>query len=133
MSVILCPYVALLFAFVNDFPRLASHWSQSGCSSGCLVVHLGRGSFLLECWQWRGGPWSWQGQQMGQIWVCFLGFVSSARADRSFTTEPPRKPHSVVVVQALKLCLTLCDPMNGSMPGFPVLHYLLEFTQTYVH
>ena len=23
--------------------------------------------------------------------------------------------------------------MNGSMPGFPVLHYLLEFAQTHVH
>ena len=23
-------------------------------------------------------------------------------------------------------CLTLCNPMNSSMPGFPVLHYLLE-------
>ena len=32
-----------------------------------------------------------------------------------------------------KLCLTLCDPMNCSMPGFPVLHYLLEFAQIHVH
>ena len=28
---------------------------------------------------------------------------------------------------------TLCDPMNCSMPGFPVFHYLLEFAQTHVH
>ena len=28
---------------------------------------------------------------------------------------------------------TLCDPMNGSMPGFPVHHQLLEFTQTHDH
>ena len=27
---------------------------------------------------------------------------------------------------------TLCDPVNCSMPGFPVLHYLLEFAQTHV-
>ena len=25
-----------------------------------------------------------------------------------------------------QLCLTLCDPTNCSMPGFPVLHYLLN-------
>ena len=25
-----------------------------------------------------------------------------------------------------KSCLTLCDPMDYSTPGFPVLHYLLE-------
>ena len=30
-------------------------------------------------------------------------------------------------------CLTLCDPMDCSTPGFPVHHQLLEFTQTYVH
>ena len=32
-----------------------------------------------------------------------------------------------------KLCLTLWDPMDCSTPGFPVLHYLLEFAQTHVH
>ena len=32
-----------------------------------------------------------------------------------------------------KSCLTLCDPMNCSMPSFPVLHYLPEFAQTHVH
>ena len=30
-------------------------------------------------------------------------------------------------------CLTLCDPMNRSMPGLPVHHQLLESTQTHVH
>ena len=28
---------------------------------------------------------------------------------------------------------TLCDPVNCSMPGLPVHHQLLEFTQTHVH
>ena len=32
-----------------------------------------------------------------------------------------------------KLYLTLCDPMDCSMPGFPVLHCLLEFAQTHVN
>ena len=32
-----------------------------------------------------------------------------------------------------KSCLTLCDPMNCSMPGLPVHHQLLEFTQIYVY
>ena len=30
-------------------------------------------------------------------------------------------------------CLTLCYPMNRSMPGLPVHHQLPEFTQTHVH
>ena len=32
-----------------------------------------------------------------------------------------------------KSCPTLCDPMNCSIPGFPVLHYHQEFAQTHVH
>ena len=31
-----------------------------------------------------------------------------------------------------KSCLTLCDPVGSSMPGSPILHYHLEFAQTYV-
>ena len=30
-------------------------------------------------------------------------------------------------------CPALCDPMDHSMPGFPVLHHLLEFAQTHAH
>ena len=30
-------------------------------------------------------------------------------------------------------CLTLCDPMDCSTLGSPVLHCLLEFAQTHVH
>ena len=30
-------------------------------------------------------------------------------------------------------CLALCNPMDCSMPGFPVHHQLPEFTQTHVH
>ena len=30
-------------------------------------------------------------------------------------------------------CLTLYDPMDGSMPGFPVHHQLPELAQTCVH
>ena len=30
-------------------------------------------------------------------------------------------------------CLTLCHPMDCSMPSFSVFHHLLELAQTYVH
>ena len=33
---------------------------------------------------------------------------------------------------ATNLCLILCDPMNCSMPGFSVPHYLPEFAQTHI-
>ena len=32
-----------------------------------------------------------------------------------------------------KSCPTHCDPMDCSMPGFPVLHHLLEPAQTQAH
>ena len=30
-------------------------------------------------------------------------------------------------------CMTLCDPIDCSMPGLPVHHQLLEFIQTHAH
>ena len=33
----------------------------------------------------------------------------------------------------VQLCLTLCSPMDCSMPGFPVHHQHLELAQTHVH
>ena len=30
-------------------------------------------------------------------------------------------------------CPTLCDPMDCSIPGLPIHHQLLEFTQIHVH
>ena len=43
------------------------------------------------------------------------------------------KMHSVQFSSVAQSCPTLCDPMNCSMPGFPVHHQLLEPTQTHVH
>jgi len=40
---------------------------------------------------------------------------------------------SVQFSSVAQSCPTLCDPINGSMPGLPVHHHLPEFTQTHVH
>ena len=40
---------------------------------------------------------------------------------------------SVEFTSVAQSCLTLCDPMNRSMPGLPVHHQLLELTQTHAH
>ena len=47
-----------------------------------------------------------------------------------FNTDPPDSKLCFSVAQAHS---TLWDPMDYSMPRFPVLHYLLEFAQTHVH
>ena len=43
------------------------------------------------------------------------------------------KMASVQFSSVAQSCLTLCDPINCSMPGLPVHHQLPEFTQTQVH
>ena len=45
----------------------------------------------------------------------------------------PAPIFSVQFSSVAQLCLTLCDPMAGSTPGFPVHHQLPELTQTHVH
>ena len=41
--------------------------------------------------------------------------------------------HHSLVCSVVHLCPTLCNPINCSMPSFPVLHYLQEFSQAPVH
>ena len=50
--------------------------------------------------------------------------------DRILKEELSRSVQFRSVAQS---CLTLCNPMNRSMPGLPVHHQLPEFTQTHVH
>ena len=64
-----------------------------------------------------------------------MPLAALALAGRFFTTELPGKLLSWYdqfssVTQSYS---TLSDPMDCSMPGFPVHHQLLEFTQTHVH
>ena len=40
---------------------------------------------------------------------------------------------SVQFSSVAQSCPTLCNPMNRSMPGLPVQHQLLEFTETHIH
>ena len=53
------------------------------------------------------------------------------------STGPPTTPapHTVrfQFSSVTQSCPALCDPMDCSMPGFPVFQYFLEFAQTHVH
>ena len=42
-------------------------------------------------------------------------------------------PQACCCCSVAQLCVTLCDPMDSSTPGFPVLHQLPELAQTRVH
>ena len=58
-------------------------------------------------------------------------FSQKAKEDGQFQT------HSVWPVfqfsSVAQSCLTLCNPMDRSMPGFPVLHQLPELSKTHIH
>ena len=47
--------------------------------------------------------------------------------------RPARAPLSICCFSAARLCPTLCDPMDCSTPGSPVLQNLPEFAQIHVH
>ena len=56
--------------------------------------------------------------------------MSPKLAGGFFTTEPPVKPiSSVQFTSVTNLCPTLCNPMDCSMPGFPVQHQIPELAQ----
>ena len=59
--------------------------------------------------------------------TCHAGFFLTSLHPRPGTKDP----NSVVIVWLLSR-VQPCDPMDCSMPGFPVLHYLLRFAQTNV-
>ena len=61
---------------------------------------------------------------------------ASCIAGRFFTIWATREAfksiYSVQFSSVTQSCLTLCDPVNCSMPGLPVHHQLPEFTQTHI-
>ena len=74
-----------------------------------------------------------------QYLLCLLNWQAG-----SFPLAPPGKSDAFHIVSfpsllpccsstVAKLCLTFCNPMDCSMPGSSVLHYLPEFAQIHVH
>ena len=72
-----------------------------------------------------------------ELCLLLFVFVESLSYVRLFATHgwqhgrlpSPSIPQFSTVAQS---CLTLCDPMDCSTPGFPVLHHLLELAQTHM-
>ena len=57
----------------------------------------------------------------------------SSKGEELRNSQPASFLGSVQFSSVAQLCLTLCNPMDCSMPGFPVHHQLPEPTQTHVH
>ena len=72
------------------------------------------------------------------IWADHIGFgkfVSKAHQSEECSLQQVRRYEISVCASCsiTKSCPTLCDPIGCSTPGFPVLHYFLEFAQIHVH
>ena len=61
---------------------------------------------------------------------CYIKLNTNGKSNPAFSNSWEKYNQSCSVTQS---CPTLCDPMNRSVPGLPVHHQLLEFTQTHVH
>ena len=62
--------------------------------------------------------------------IFLMGFVYLI-LNGSFSTDPHFT--EVQFSSVAQSYLNLCNPTDCSMPGFLVLHYLLELVQTHVH
>ena len=67
-----------------------------------------------------------------------LEYMSDQYINLSPTPVLVARPHLLLPTQehccaVTQLCSTLCDPMDCSAPGFPVLHHLPELAETHVH
>ena len=69
----------------------------------------------------------------GAWWASIHGVAQSDTTKWLSSSSGERMGINYCSSSVAQLCLSLCDPMDCSMPGFPVLHYLLEFAQTHVH
>ena len=66
----------------------------------------------------------------GSPFTCYHNVTHQAPLSMEFSRQ---EYWSGSVSSVAQSCQTLCDPMDCSMPGFPIHHQLPELAQTHVH
>ena len=134
-------WVAFPFSRGSSQPR---DWTQVSCIAGGFFTSwatreaqdTGTGSLSLLQGIFLTQESNWDLLHCRQI-IYQLSYEGTPREPMSnfpcssMVTQPNQLINKCCFSVA-KLYLTLCDPMGCSTPGFPVLHYLLEFVQTHV-
>ena len=72
----------------------------------------------------------------GAWWAAIYGGVQNRTWLRRLSSSSiaiKKNKHNFQFSSVAQSCLTLCDPVDCSIPGFSLHHYLLEFAQTHVH
>ena len=124
--------------------RLPRPWDSPGKNTG-VGCH-----FLLQCMKVKVKlfsrirllvtPWTAAYQAPPSMGFSRQEYWSGVPLPKSLITETCVRAIIVARLRSQNCCcsitklyLTLCDPMDYSTPGFPVLHCLLESSQTHVH
>ena len=72
-------------------------------------------------------------QKQNLLSLCFLSIYSLPYKNMYACHYIYMSGKSVQFSSVAQLCPTFCNPMDCSMPGFPVHQQLLDLTQTHVH
>ena len=117
------------------------HWERPCCCCCCLIIHSCPtlcSSWTIACQAplsmgfprqefWSGLPFPSPGDLPN------LGIKLKSPAWQADSLPLSHLGSWRKTCSVTKLCLTLCDPVDCSMPGFSVLPHLPEFAQTHVH
>ena len=118
----------------------APYWLTFSCFF--LILGIG-GKFGICCLKIHS--WPFPLFYFSTLWLSFIFFLIIISTGLLFNSHSPSILFNsrlfLYIAVALHLCyavlsqscLTLCDPMDCSTPGFPVLHYLPEYAQVHVH
>ena len=115
--------------------RLPCPWDSPGKNTG-VGFH-----FPLQCvkvkslsrFRLLATPWTVAYQAPPSMGFSKQEYWSGVPLPSPIHNNLPQRTQTLCFCSVAQSCLTLCDPMDCSMPGFPVLHHLLELTQTHVH
>ena len=133
-------------------------WGSLCCTSGGWIWKGSFWSLFVQAWALVSAVWGWGWGEMlatfcsrrdcewelvgEHFWAPFFGSWVTQWSSRygdlgtrvSEGVTVAQVTHTLLQIRSLaQSCPNLCDPMNRSMPGLPVHHQLLEFTQTHVH
>ena len=104
------------YFYLITFLESSIHFKQ-------LTLHnRPRNSKALQRSRWKKPQGETQRKSTVSTVVCTGGNLSFGNSSRE-----------KILCSVAKLPPTLCDSIDGSMPDFSVLHYLLKFAQTHVH
>ena len=94
-----------------------THLSHSELTPGCLTTFPETGILMKSHY----------------LLFSVKSVFSAAKGEQASPSHSEVKMIVPALFSRSVVSLTLCNPVDCSKQGFPILHYLLEFAQTHVH